>query len=553
LRTDLRLPLFLCPALLFFLVVLPDNLLQFHPDVLLALPLELPLLGLLLLLSGANRPLLFAVASLLALRLILILADTLSHQVYARPFNPVFDAYLLSHAVYLLNGVLGPLAAYAIAGMAALLLVGIVWGVLMLLQKTRDALPARSWITLAFMLMLGLTWAVMRLTESPRAVQRVSNHLTQHLDNFRRSLVDIREFRAALPEKEMSASSPDLLERLRGKDVLFVFIESYGRTLLDKPEFAAHFRPFLAAQEKDLAQSGIGVRSAYLTSPTVGGLSWLAHATLMSGLWIDSQVRYDSLMMSRQPSLNRLFRDAGWRTVAVMPAITMAWPEAEYFGYDQIYHAYNSGYAGKPFNWVTMPDQYTLSAFHRSELAAEARSPVMAEIALISSHAPWTPVPTLVDWDAVGDGRIFDEQADSGDAPEVVWRDPQRIRHQYRLAVEYALATLTDYLVHHADDNLVVLAFGDHQPAPLVKGDNDNRDVPVHLLTRDPEILAAVADWQWRDGLVPADTGPVWPMSEVKEKLISAMSSIGGFHSESAGQGEQIQMTDGATTLSDVP
>jgi hypothetical protein len=52
----------------------------------------------------------------------------------------------------------------------------------------------------------------------------------------------------------------------------------------------------------------------------------------MSGLWIDSQLRYDALMMSQRPSLIRLFQRAGWRTVGVMPAITLAWPEGQYFG-----------------------------------------------------------------------------------------------------------------------------------------------------------------------------------------------------------------------------
>lgn len=523
-RSFLRMPLFLCLAILFFLAVLPNNLLQFHPRLLFALPLELPLLALLLLLSAGNRFVLFAAAALLVTRLILILADTASYQVYSRPFNPVLDAYLLSYAMNLVEKVLSPLAAYATVGLALLLLVGIVWGVLSLLQKTRESLPKRPWVPLVFVLISCLVWAGLRLAESPLAVQRASSHLVLHLNNFRSGLADLQEFRAALPNETVFDSSPGLLERLRGKDVLIVFIESYGRTLLGKPEFITHFRPFLSDRENALTEAGIGIRSAYLTSPTVGGLSWLAHATVMSGLWIDSQIRYDSLVMSRHPSLNRVFRDAGWRTVAVMPAITMAWPEAEYFGYDHISHAHNSGYAGKPFNWVTMPDQYTLSAFHRNELAPQLRRPVMAEIALISSHAPWTPVPSMVDWNDVGDGRIFDEQAESGDAPEVVWQDPQRIRHQYRLAVEYAFETLTDYLVHHADDNLVVLAFGDHQPAPLVKGDGDNRDVPVHLFARDPAILDAVADWAWSGGLVPVEAGPVWRMSELKQKLVSAMS-----------------------------
>jgi hypothetical protein len=229
----------------------------------------------------------------------------------------------------------------------------------------------------------------------------------------------------------------------------------------------------------------------------------------------------------------------------VMPAITMAWPEAGYYGYDHIYHAHNFGYAGKPFNWVTMPDQYTLSAFHQRELAPQERGPVMAEIALISSHAPWTPVPTLVDWNAVADGKIFDEQADSGDAPEVVWRDPERIRLQFRLAVEYSISTLVDYLVTHADDNLVVLAFGDHQPAPLVTGETDSRDVPVHLFTRDPDILAAVADWRWANGLQPESTNTAWKMSELRERLVTTMSGP-ELPALAGRQGEEILVTDDA-------
>src|SRR5690606_33773705 len=120
-----------------------------------------------------------------------------------------------------------------------------------------------------FIFAITVVWAALKLTESPRAVLRASNHLTHHLENFHRSLTDIRKFRAALPNDAHVNQTPDLFAKLHGKDVLIVFIESYGRTLLDKPEFAAHFRPFLAEREKSLAAAHIGVRSAYLTSPTV--------------------------------------------------------------------------------------------------------------------------------------------------------------------------------------------------------------------------------------------------------------------------------------------
>ena len=181
------------------------------------------------------------------------------------------------------------------------------------------------------------------------------------------------------------------------------------------------------------------MRSGFLASPVVGGQSWLAHASLLSGLPIDSQGRYAALLASPRRTLLHLASAAGWRTAAVMPAITSAWPEAGYFGYDTVLAAADLGYRGKPFNWVTMPDQFTLAALERRLLAPRARAPVFAEVALISSHAPWTPMPPLLPWEAIGDGRVFDRHAAAGDPPEVVWRDRERVRDQFRQALDYAL------------------------------------------------------------------------------------------------------------------
>ncbi|MBY8854016.1 sulfatase, partial [Saccharothrix sp. MB29] len=74
-----------------------------------------------------------------------------------------------------------------------------------------------------------------------------------------------------------------------------------------------------------LAAAGYAARSAYLTSPTAGGGSWLAQATLLSGLWVDNQQRYRTLVSSDRLTLNGAFRRAGWRSVGVVPGITRAW------------------------------------------------------------------------------------------------------------------------------------------------------------------------------------------------------------------------------------
>ena len=75
---------------------------------------------------------------------------------------------------------------------------------------------------------------------------------------------------------------------------------------------------------------------------------------------------------------------------SIKPAIIHPWPEGSAQGFSQVYAAADLGYAGKPFNWITMPDQYTLSALQRAEPRSPSR-PLFAEVSLISSHSPWTP------------------------------------------------------------------------------------------------------------------------------------------------------------------
>ena len=153
-----------------------------------------------------------------------------------------------------------------------------------------------------------------------------------------------------------------------------------------------------------------------------------------------------------------------------MPAITLAWPEADAFGYDTVLAAADLGYRGPPFNWVTMPDQFTLAALERALLGPEPRAPVFAEVALISSHAPWTPIPPLLPWEALGDGRVFAPHADAGDPPEVVWRDLERVRDQFRQALDYTLRAVGGFAERRAGHPPLIVVLGDHQPVPFVSG-----------------------------------------------------------------------------------
>ena len=137
-----------------------------------------------------------------------------------------------------------------------------------------------------------------------------------------------------------------------------------------------------------------------------------------------------------------------------------------------------------------MPDQYTLSRARAARARRRASAPLFAEVSLISSHAPWTPVaPVLEDWDAIGDGSVFSRWAEQGDPPDVVWRDPERVRHQYTLALDYVLGVLGSYAARFVDERTLLILVGDHQPAPLITGEGASRDVPMHVISGDPALL----------------------------------------------------------------
>lgn len=526
----LRIALGLC--LLAGVIALPNEWARLQAPVLPVVPLEWSFLVALLLLAPRGLARILRVALIVGIGALLFvkLADMGTGIAFSRLFNPILDLHLFVSGWHLLSGSVG--ITSAVLGIAAALAVFtavlfmLIWGL-----RGLERLPGRvRRIVGAVLLLFSMAGAgLLSADPSSRAAQWVGIGATQfgveRAQLLRASFRDLASFEAELGQDPAAALPPErLLQGLAGKDVLFLFVESYGRSALEDARYSGEVRRRLDAIETAIGQAGFSARSGWLTAPTVGGQSWLAHAALLSGLWVDSQQRYERLMVSERPSLNRLFAEAGWRTIGVMPAITMDWPEARWYGYEATYVNANLGYRGNPFNWVTMPDQYTLAAMNRLELDRAPRGPVMAEVSLISSHAPWTPIPPLLPWGEIGDGTVFNPYADAGDPPEVVWREPERVRDQYALSIDYALETIGSYVETFGTRDLVLVVLGDHQPASIITGADASRDVPMHVIAADEAVLGALSGWNWTPGLVPSSDAPVWPMDEFRLRFLEAYS-----------------------------
>jgi hypothetical protein len=273
--------------------------------------------------------------------------------------------------------------------------------------------------------------------------------------------------------------------------------------------------------EQQLASEGFGMRSAFMTSPTVGGGSWLADSTMLSGVWVNNQQRYEDVAASNRLPLTGAFQRAGWTTVGVLPGTTKDWSEGHYYDFDKLTTFEGLGYAGPKFAFDTMPDQYVLSVFQNQDMAPTQHNPVMATVVLISSHAPWTPVPDLVDWNALGNGSGFPTPAQKlQPAESVLTQDPTVVRANYAHAIAYSLNSLMSYLEHYADNNTVLMFLGDHQPVSAVTGTSTNRDVVVSIVAKDPAVLDRIDTWGWQTGLVPTPDAPVLRMDSIRDKIL---------------------------------
>ena len=515
------------------LLIAPNRPPALGVEALRMVPLELPLLALALVLLPGRWAIAAAGVSALALTAATALkaGDLLAYAGFGRAVNPVSDLALLGPAWDFTAEMLGPIGAAVTtaAGLASLLALAALgfWAARALARlPERAGRSAAGAAALALVLSVGTAEGVQRLTGADTRTDAFTSRLVaQRVDTGLETWRAFQDFQAKLgAEAQAPAARPGTLARLKGRDVLLVFVESYGRSALDQPRYARQLAPALdrlaaAAEARDYA-----VHSAWLEAPTVGGSSWLSHATLLSGLWIDSQPRYDALTASNWPTLIDRFEMAGWRSLAVMPAITGPWPEGRAFGYDRLLDAAALDYAGPAFNWVTMPDQYTLAALQRKALDDASDQPVFAQVALISSHAPWTPIPEVVPWSKVGDGQVFARFLDGQDAPGVVWQDTQRVRRQYGKALAYSIESVAGFLRDRLTDGSVVLLLGDHQAAPLVTGPDAGRQVPAHLiLPRDLADRACALGWP--AGVRPAPDAPVWRMDRLKDRLLDAFSA----------------------------
>jgi hypothetical protein len=415
------------------------------------------------------------------------------------------------------------LVVLAIVAVAVVL--GLAWSALRVDAAFRRHRPRGRDVTIA----ATAAWAVALLLGTqivagqPAAASASFQAITSSLGRASTALVAQKNLPAEVkddPYAELPSS--DLLTSLRGKDVIIAFIESYGQVAVQGTKFSAGVDEVLKQGQSELTAHGYSAKSAWLTSPTFGGLSWLAHSTLQTGLWVNEAPTYTAVIRSKRFTLSDAFAEAGWNTVSDVPSDTQPWSfGTSFYRYGTLLDATNVGYQGPKFGYAQIPDQYTWQYFEDHELAGP-HQPVMAEIDTVSSHTPWAPLPQIVPTSKLGNGSIYDPQPAESESSGKVWQNPKTVQKFYGQSIEYSLKSLYSFVDNSHDPNLVVIALGDHQPATIVSGHGANHQVPITIIAKDPTVFQATAGWNWTAGDRPTSTSPLWQMSAFRNRFLSA-------------------------------
>jgi phosphatidylglycerophosphate synthase len=515
-------------------LVAPDRPSGLTPTAFLRIPLEgLVLIAVAVFLPVTPRRVLAGILGLaLGVVVILKVLDIGFIMTFDRPFDLIGDSGSAGIGIETLRGAVGRTEANVIvvgmvAGVAALL----VFTTLSMLRLTRVAAGHRRW-SLRAVTALGVVWVLcwvfgaQLVSRTPIASTSSAALVVDEVHAVRADIRDQGVFANQIRHDRFRYTPGDqLLAGLRGKDVLLVFVESYGKVTVQGSAFSPAVDALLDKGTKRLQAAGFTARSAFLTSSTFGGISWLAHSTLQSGVWVNTQQRYNQLVTTDRFTLSQAFKRAGWRTVDNAPADDRAWPQgSSFYHYDKLYDRRDIGYRGPTFTYAPMPDQYLFSALQRLELAKTHRRPLFAEVDTVSSHMPWNRIPQQIGWKDVGDGSVFNRIPVDHETG-AFWSNPTRVKAAYSRSIVYSLNTLVSFVQHYGNKNLVLIAVGDEQPLPIVSGQGVSHDVPISVIAHDPAVLNRIGGWGWGNGLRPSPQAPVWPMSSFRDRFLSAFDS----------------------------
>ena len=519
------LALLLLNAALSFENIWPTPAVRWAGEVSIELAVLVLLLSLLNAWRGATSPRVLRVfATVIVLFALGRYADVTAPALYGRPVNIYWDLPNIGSVIGMVARAAPTwIVAAATLGLAVvlgLMYLGARWSLGRVDEALRTRVIRRALGTVAAVCIL--LFAGQAVFEQLPEIPAFSTPVTRTYAEQAKRVYDTFSMSSAFRRLPQSPRFHSDLQALGNRDVLLVFMESYGRVTYERADIAHEVTPAREELAAVARRTGRFIVSAFVTSPTFGGGSWLAHSSLMSGIDVNDPDRYALLLTQKRPTLASFFGQHGYRVVADMPGLRQRWPEGSFYHFDALYDASTLDYRGPEFGWWRIPDQFSLAVLDAREIRQQPRKPLFVLFPTINTHMPWRPIPPLQsDWHRVLTSTPFDPTDVEHSLKQTpAWTD---LGASYADSFVYSFHLFANYLLARADHDFVLILIGDHQPAATVSGENASWDVPVHVITANPEIIASLKSRGFVDGATPT-ARPISRMNELSQTLLDAFS-----------------------------
>jgi hypothetical protein len=440
-------------------------------------------------LGADGRWLVFGATALLAFGFVEIVYSVVMRSIFKRPPTLIADLVLLKVGFSLARQRL-----FVLAGVVAVVLAGIGTAAYLATSLLFRVAPPDAGVALAAaVLLLPLCFFHWRQYDYAlylgRTVYSPLLHLWRNVEYGRRLDVVLAKD-AAHFESRNHFKSVELAQR---PTVVLICVESYGSIVYRDRDHSAAVAGLVAEHEQRLRQVGYHFASTYSDAPIFAGGSWLSYASFTYGIEFKETQLFDALFAPDSPfgayeSLFHVLKRNGYRNVLLCPLGGVDVRNVDWGMIDRCFQSdlnitFDSmGYRGPLVNYFGVVrlysplDQYSLS--YAYELAARERTgPFSLFFCTLNSHYPWEAVGEVVaDWRSLDDASA-PLRACSGSTQE-----------RYRASIRYQLEYVLRFVLERADEDVVFVVFGDHQP-PMITEERMGKQTPVHVIARNRVLV----------------------------------------------------------------
>jgi hypothetical protein len=289
-------------------------------------------------------------------------------------------------------------------------------------------------------------------------------------------------------------------------DIYFLFIESYGRIVLDNPELFRDYREYVTRNEHMLRKNHWHVSSHLSRSPVSGGRSWLSYASVLYGYNFRNEETYLSLLKNpaiyHYTHLLRFLQLNGYtnyRLKSIYPVYYDMPESAEantrFYAVDRWIRFEDLQYTGTLHGFGPSPnDQYSLNFAYNFIREKNGTNPYTLFFLNQNSHRPfYSPDRVVENWKTLNDGSI-----DYSTASQLL---ANSTKEDYSRAVRFQIDYLTDFILRNVDEHDIVILMGDHQP-PVLTGNRNGFETPVHIISKDYSFVNSFIEYGFTEGML---------------------------------------------------